>query len=65
MMVLMLFVIAFGAFPVATSLKTLRTVEDPNSYMFLRIFTLEPEQVGISFSAALNFIIPLMAIGLG
>ena len=65
MMVLMLFVIVFGAFPVATSLQTLRTVTDPNSYIFLRIFTLEPEQVGISFTAALNFIIPLMAIGLG
>lgn len=65
MMVLMLFVIAFGAFPVATSLQTLRTVVDPNSFLFLRIFTLEPEQVGISFTAALNFIIPLMAIGLG
>jgi len=65
MMVLMLFVIAFGAFPVATSLQTLRQVVDPNSYLFLRIFTLEPEQVGISFTAALNFIIPLMAIGLG
>jgi ABC-2 type transport system permease protein len=65
MMVLMLFVIVFGAFPVATSLQTLRTVVDPNSFIFLRIFTLEPEQVGISFTAALNFIIPLMAIGLG
>jgi len=65
MMVLMLFVIVFGAFPVATSLQTLRTVVDPNSFIFLRIFTLESEQVGISFTAALNFIIPLMAIGLG
>ena len=65
MSVLMLFVIAFGAFPVVSSLQTLRTVVDPNSYLFLRIFTLEPEQVGISFIAALNFIIPLMAIGLG
>jgi ABC-2 type transport system permease protein len=65
MMVLTLFVIAFGAFPVASSLQTLRTVVDPNSFLFLRIFTLEPEQVGISFVAALNFIIPLMAIGLG
>src|SRR5437899_6628838 len=65
MMVLMLFIIAFGACPVATSLQTLRQVTDPNSYLFLRIFTLEPEQVGISFTAALNFIIPLMAIGLG
>ncbi len=65
MLVLTLFVIAFGAFPVASSLQTLRTVVDPNSFLFLRIFTLEPEQVGISFVAALNFIIPLMAIGLG
>jgi ABC-2 type transport system permease protein len=65
MVVLMLFVIAFGAFPVATSLQALRNIVDPNSFIFLRIFTLEPEQVGISFSAALNFIIPLMAIGLG
>ena len=65
MMVLMLFVIVFGAFPVATSLQTLRTVVDPNSFIFLRIFTLESEQAGISFTAALNFIIPLMAIGLG
>lgn len=65
MMVLMLFVIVFGAFPVATSLQTLRTVVDPNSFIFLRIFTLESEQVGVSFTAALNFIIPLMAIGLG
>lgn len=65
MMVLIMFVIVFGAFPVATSLQTLRSVVDPNSFIFLRIFTLEPEQVGISFTAALNFIIPLMAIGLG
>jgi ABC-2 type transport system permease protein len=65
MVVLMLFVIVFGAFPVATSLQALRNIVDPNSFIFLRIFTLEPEQVGISFSAALNFIIPLMAIGLG
>ncbi len=40
MMVLMLFVIVFGAFPVATSLQTLRTVVDPNSFIFLRIFKL-------------------------
>ncbi len=65
MFALMLFVVAFGAFPVASSLQTLRTVVDPNSFLFLRVFTLEPEQVGISFVAALNFIIPLMAIGLG
>lgn len=65
MFVLTLFVLAFGAFPVASSLQTLRTVVDPNSFLFLRIFTLESEQVGISFVAALNFVIPLMAIGVG
>ncbi|CAN5921937.1 ABC transporter permease [soil metagenome] len=65
MMVLMLFVIAFGAFPVAGSLQLLRTVSDPNSFLFLRIFTIEPDRVGISFIQALNLIIPLMAIGLG
>ncbi len=64
MMVLLLFVIAFGAFPVASSLQTLRTVTDPNRFMFLRIFTLEPEQFSLSFTNALNFVIPLMAIGL-
>ncbi len=40
MLVLTLFVLAFGAFPVASSLQTLRTVVDPNSFLFLRIFTL-------------------------
>lgn len=65
MMVLTLFVIVFGAFPVASSLQTLRTVVGADAYLYLRIFTIEPEQVPISFITALNFIIPLMAIGLG
>ena len=46
MIALMLFVVAFGAFPVASSLQTLRTVVDPNSFLFLRIFTLEPRAGG-------------------
>jgi len=65
MMVLTLFVIVFGAFPVASSLQTLRTVVGADAYLYLRIFTIEPQQVPISFISALNFIIPLMAIGLG
>ena len=65
MMVLTLFVIVFGAFPVASSLQQLRTVVSADAYLFLRIFTLEPERVQITFVTALNFIIPLMAIGLG
>ena len=65
MMVLTLFVIVFGAFPVASSLQQLRTVVGADAYLFLRIFTIEPEQVPIPFVQALNFIIPLMAIGLG
>lgn len=65
MLVLTLFVIAFGAFPVAESLQTLRTVVGADAYLYLRIFTIEPEQVRIGFVTALNFIIPLMAIGLG
>jgi ABC-2 type transport system permease protein len=65
MMVLTLFVIVFGAFPVYSSLQTLRTVVGADAYLYLRIFTIEPEQVPISFITALNFIIPLMAIGLG
>lgn len=65
MLVLTLFVIVFGAFPVASSLQTLRTVVGADAYLYLRIFTIEPEQVPISFITALNFIIPLMAIGLG
>jgi ABC-2 type transport system permease protein len=65
MLVLTLFVIVFGAFPVASSLQQLRTVVGADAYLFLRIFTIEPEQVPISFVSALNIIIPLMAIGLG
>lgn len=65
MMVLTLFVIVFGAFPVASSLQQLRTVVGADAFLFLRIFTIEPEQVPIPFVQALNFIIPLMAIGLG
>ena len=65
MLVLTLFVIVFGAFPVASSLQTLRKVVGADAYLYLRIFTIEPEQVPISFITALNFIIPLMAIGLG
>jgi ABC-2 type transport system permease protein len=65
MLVLTLFVIVFGAFPVASSLQTLRTTVGADAYLYLRIFTIEPEQVPISFITALNFIIPLMAIGLG
>ncbi|MBX9944268.1 MAG: ABC transporter permease [Reyranella sp.] len=65
MTVLLLFVIAFGAFPVASSLQELRTVSAADPFLFLRIFTLAPERMPISFALALNFIIPLMAIGLG
>ena len=65
MLVLTVFVIVFGAFPVASSLQTLRTVVGADAYLYLRIFTIESEQVPISFITALNFIIPLMAIGLG
>ena len=64
MMVLMLFVIAFGAFPVAYSLQQLRTITE-DSFLFLRIFTSAPDSLPISFVFALNFIIPIMAIGLG
>ena len=65
MMVLMLFVMAFGAFPVASSLQELRNVTEADPFLFLRIFTLAPERLPISFVFALNFVIPLMAIGLG
>lgn len=65
MLVLTLFVIVFGAFPVASALQQLRTVVGADAFLFLRIFTVEPEQVPISFVQALNFVIPLMAIGLG
>ncbi|HTR86374.1 MAG TPA: ABC transporter permease subunit, partial [Reyranella sp.] len=65
MLVLTLFVIVFGAFPVASSLQQLRTVVGADAYLYLRIFTIEPEQVPIPFVQALGFIIPIMAIGLG
>ncbi|HYX00808.1 MAG TPA: ABC transporter permease subunit, partial [Reyranella sp.] len=65
MLVLTLFVIVFGAFPVASSLQQLRTTVGADAFLFLRIFTIEPEMVPIPFVQALNFIIPLMAIGLG
>src|ERR1043166_3683440 len=65
MSVLTLFVIAFGALPVAFALQDLRNVVLSDPYLFLRIFTVAPERVGLSFIVALNFVIPLMAIGLG
>ena len=65
MLVLTLFVIVFGAFPVASSLQQLRTVVGADAYLFLRIFTIAPEQIALPFVQALNFVIPLMAIGLG
>jgi ABC-2 type transport system permease protein len=65
MLVLTLFVIAFGAIPVASSLQQLRTTIGADAYLFLRIFTIDPEIVPIPFVQALNLIIPLMAIGLG
>jgi ABC-2 type transport system permease protein len=65
MMVLILFVIVFGALPVGFSLQTLREVTQSDQFLFLRVFTAEPQQAPISFMAALTFMIPLMAIGLG
>ena len=65
MSVLTLFVIAFGALPVAFALQDLRNVVIYDPYLFLRIFTVAPEGVGLSFIVALNFVIPLLAIGLG
>jgi ABC-2 type transport system permease protein len=65
MMVLMLFVIVFGAFPVASSLQQLRTITESDPFLFLRVFTSAPESLPISFVFALNFIVPIMAIGLG
>ncbi len=65
MMVLMLFVIVFGAFPVASSLQQLRTVTESDPFLFLRVFTSAPESLPISFVFALNLIVPIMAIGLG
>jgi ABC-2 type transport system permease protein len=65
MMVLTLFVIVFGALPVGFTLQALREVIQSDRFLFLRIFTVEPQQAPISFMAALTFMIPLMAIGLG
>jgi ABC-2 type transport system permease protein len=65
MMVLMLFVIIFGAFPVASSLQELRTVTESDAYLYLRVFTSAPDSFPIPFVYALNFIIPIVAIGLG
>ena len=65
MLVLTLFVIVFGALPVGFALQDLRNVVLSDPYLFLRIFTVAPERVGLSFIVALNFVIPLLAIGLG
>ena len=65
MMVLMLFVIAFGALPVGLSLQELRNVTESDPFLFLRIFTSAPQRVPFSFTAALSLVIPLLAIGLG
>src|SRR3954468_3603166 len=65
MMVLTLFVIVFGALPVGFTLQEIRTVTASDQFLFLRIFTAEPERMPLSFVMALNFMIPLMAIGLG
>lgn len=65
MMVLMLFVLAFGALPVGLSLQELRNVTESDPFLFLRIFTSAPQRVPFSFTAALSLVIPLLAIGLG
>ena len=65
MMVLMLFVIAFGALPVGLSLRELRNVTESDPFLFLRIFTSAPQQIPFSFTASLSLVIPLLAIGLG
>jgi ABC-2 type transport system permease protein len=65
MMVLMLFVVAFGALPVGFALPILRNSVEADAYLYLRVFTGAPEQIGMSFGDALNFLIPLIAIGLG
>ncbi|MBM3644773.1 MAG: ABC transporter permease [Alphaproteobacteria bacterium] len=64
MMVLMLFVLAFGALPVGLSLQELRNVTESDPFLFLRIFTSAPQRVPFSFTAALALVIPLLAIGL-
>ena len=65
MMVLMLFVIAFGALPVGLSLQELRNITESDPFLFLRIFTSAPQRVPFSFTASLTLVIPLLAIGLG
>lgn len=65
MMVLMLFVIAFGALPVGLSLRELRNVTESDPFLFLRIFTSAPQSIPFSFTASLSLVIPLLAIGLG
>jgi ABC-type transport system involved in multi-copper enzyme maturation, permease component len=65
MMVLTLFVVVFGALPVGFTLQALREITQSDRFLFLRIFTAEPQQMPISFMAALTFMIPLIAIGLG
>jgi len=65
MMVLMLFVIAFGALPVGLSLQELRNVTESDPFLFLRIFTSAPQRIPFSFTASLSLVIPLLAIGLG
>lgn len=65
MMVLMLFVLVFGALPVGLALQELRTVSESDPFLFLRIFTSAPQRVPFSFTASLSLVIPLLAIGLG
>src|SRR5258708_13784755 len=65
MMVLMLLLIAFGALAVPPSLTELRNVTEADPFLFLRIFTSASSRVPFSFTAALGFTIPLLAIGLG
>lgn len=65
MMVLMLFVLAFGALPVGLSLQELRNVTESDPFLFLRIFTSAPQRMPFSFTASLTLVIPLLAIGLG
>ena len=66
MMVLMLFVIVFGALPVgARRCSELRNVDGIRPVPLPAHLHLGLERVPFSFTAALNFIIPLLAIGLG
>ena len=61
MLVLTLFVIVFGALPVGFALQDLRNVVVSDPYLFLRIFTVTPERVGLSFILALNFRVQYVA----